>query len=285
MPPSAFPSVEGAHTISVVAVDDTGLTSEAAEVEVTLVRPAFDRPMLILDETNEANFNQAIAATDADVDAFYAETFGAGRDFDTWDYAAQGGLPPPSVLGRYQFVVWHADDRPTNAPHAFAVEEARIQDYLNVGGTLVMSGWRVLKSFAFQENFPLTFDEDSFVNDYLQIGTVDESGVLGDMAGTTGSNGFPSLVTDASKLQFFPNDGALNNVNLIRSRGGFTQVIAAYEPKEGSPTPQNRGTPVALVYYGTSFDAAVVGFPLFFMERDGVRAFADAILARIGPDA
>lgn len=286
IPPSAFSPLEGAHTIRVVAIDDTGLPSaEAAEVTVTLVRPAFDRPMLILDETDEANFNAATTATDADVDAFYAATFGAGRTFDTWDYKAEGGLPPPSVLGRYAFVVWHADDRPTNRPHAFAVEQQRIQEYLNVGGTIVMSGWRVLKSFAFQSNFPRSFSEGSFVNDYLQIGTVDESGVLGDMVGTTGSNGFPDLAVDPAKLQFFPNNGALNNVNLIQSRGGFTQVVAAYVPTSDSPTPQYRGTPVALIYYGTAFDAAVVGFPLFYMQQDDVRAFADAILSRIGPDA
>jgi hypothetical protein len=287
LPPSAFGApLDGPHTIRVVAVDDTGLESAPAEVQVTLVRPAFDRPLLILDETDETNFNAAVRATDADVDAFYARTFGAKvSSYDTWDYNANGGLPPLRELGRYRFVVWHADDRPTNRPHAFAVEERRIQEYLNVGGSIVMSGWRVLKSFAFQANFPLAFPDGSFVKDYLQIGRVDETGILGDMVGTTGVSGFPSLRVDPAKLQFFPNNGRLNNVNLIQERGGFTEVIAAYEPAPDSPTPQYRGTPVALIYYGTSFNAAVVGFPLFFMVEEDVSAFADAILARIGPDA
>jgi hypothetical protein len=55
--------------------------------------------------------------------------------------------------------------------------------------------------------------------------------------------------------------------------------------RPGQPHPAVRGTPVALIYYGTSFNAAVVGFPLFFMVEEDVSAFADAVLARIGPDA
>ncbi len=280
IPPAMFASpLEGTHTVRVTARDDTDMFDpQGTEISVALSIPRFDRELLILDETNEANFNPRVGYGDDEVDAFYADLFGQA---DTWDYYAEGGLPSPAELGRYRYVVWHADDKPTNAPHALALEVESVKDYLNVGGNIVMSGWRVLKSFAWRENFPLVFGEGTFVNDYMQIGLVEETPLLADFTGATGVGGFPDIRVDASKLDFFPNNGVLNQVNIIRERGGFTEIAVAYDTSPQTSYPEFRGSVVGLIYFGTSFDAAILGFPLFFIEREDAKRFATAIMDRM----
>src|SRR5690606_2038756 len=103
------------------------------------------------------------ATTDDEVDAFYADVFGTD---DSWDYATNG-FPPKDLLGRYRLVVWHADNNFAVArnAHKLPEHEQEIADYLNVGGDLIMSGWRMLKSFAPAVDFPKTFLQGTFVND------------------------------------------------------------------------------------------------------------------------
>ncbi len=271
--------LEGSHTIQVVARDNTDLVSpEGSRVTIHLVNPRFDRNLLIIDETNEENFNVRTNQTDDDVDKFYSDLFNPDA---SWDFLTQEGLPPLNELGRYKLLVWHADDRPTSRPHALATEEPIIRDYLNVGGSIIISGWRILKSFAWQENFPQTFQEGSFVNDYMQIGTVDETALLADFTGGIGVNGFPNVSVDPTKLDYFPNSGAINNVNIIQQRGGFTELILSYDTSTDTNYPQYRGGAVGLIYFGTSFDAAVLGFPMFFLDSADAKLLADAIITRM----
>lgn len=271
--------LEGSHTIQVIARDNTDLvSSEGSRATIHLVSPRFDRDLLIIDETNEENFNVRTRQTDEDVDRFYANLFDPDA---SWDYLEQERMPSLNELGRYKFLMWHADDRPTSRPHALVMEEPVIRDYLNVGGSMIISGWRILKSFAWQENFPQTFQEGSFVNDYMQIGTVDETALLADFTGGIGVNGFPDVSVDATKLDYFPNSGAINNVNIIQQRGGFTELILSYDTSSDTNHPQHRGGAVGLIYFGTSFNAAVLGFPMFFLESADAKLLADAIMARI----
>jgi hypothetical protein len=284
IPPDKFgPSLEGEHTIRVTARDNTNLVNtEGASVTVRLVRPEFSKRLLIVDQTNAANFHSGVGATDEDVATFYSDLFGYsdGSVWDVWDYRRRG-MPPREIIGQYRTVVWHADDKPTSAPHALVREIGHVQDYLNVGGNIVMSGWRVLKSFAWQESFPQTFSEGTFVNDYMQIVNVDETPLFADMTGMVGVGGFTDVRVDASKLQYFPNNGTLNNINIIQQRGGFTEVIGSYVASDDTRFPQYRGSPVGLIYFGTSFNAAVLGFPLFFIEKEDARVLARQIMERI----
>ncbi len=85
------------------------------------------------------------------------------------------GCRPGRSWPQYKLLVWHADDVPVSRPHKIS-DPANIEvftDYLKVGGKFLMSGWRILKSFAYYNNFPYTFPAGTFVYDYLHIYTVD----------------------------------------------------------------------------------------------------------------
>lgn len=273
----------GEHTIRVTARDNTNLVDPVGDsVRVNLIRPSFDKRILIIDETLEEAFPNSMQATDADVDAFYADLFGTT---DSWDYAAEG-MPPKEVLGQYQLVIWHADNNFSRASNAHKLPQhtAEISDYLNVGGDLVMSGWRVLKSFAPDEDFPKSFKEGSFVSDYLHIKAADETEITipGDFVGATGvGDAFSDVAVDSTILApAFPYFGWLAQINTIPARAGFTDVIYAYQSRGGLP--MTRGEAVGLRYYGTSFDAVVLGFPIYFLKREDARTLAREVLQSLG---
>jgi hypothetical protein len=265
--------------LRVVSRNNTNLTDPIGDsVGVTLVIPSFDKSVLIIDETDEFN-NPFVTFGIADsvTDAFYAEVFPGST---SWDFK-KNGMPPREVMAQYKLVVWHADDVPASRPHKIS-EQANIEvftDYLKVGGKFLMSGWRILKSFAYFSNFPFSFTPGTFVYDYLHIRVVSESDILGDMTGGKGKTGsFSSFTVDSTRLAFFPYNGLLAQVNLITSMAGFTDVLYSYENAPSSPNVNYRGRAIALRYYGTVYDAVVLGFPMYFIKKNDAKVMAEEIL-------
>ena len=270
------PPLQGEHEIRVTARDNTNLMDPVgATVHINLVKPAFDKDILIIDETAESQFPTSAKTTDARVDSFYSNLFGP---HDDWDFA-DNGMPPKDVLGRYKMIIWHADNKPTTRPHEIINHTEEVADYLNVGGNIIISGWRILKSFAWEENFPKTFDQGSFVHDYLHINKVDETPAIpSDMFAVNGINGMDDMWTDSLKLKSFPYLYKLSQINVISELGGFSKTIFLY----GGTNMNYVGRPCGLHYYGTSFDVIVLGFPLYFMKEDQAKIVGQELLQSMG---
>lgn len=268
--------LEGAHEIRVTARDNTNLMDEqGATVTINLVRPSFENDILIIDETDETQFPPSAKTTDARVDTFYWDVFGS---HDSWDFT-QKGMPPKTILGQYKMIIWHADNKPTTRPHELVNHTNDLTDYLNVGGDLIVSGWRILKSFAWEENFPKTFEEGSFVHDYLHINKVDETPAIpSDMFAVNGINGLEDMWVDSLKLKSFPYLYKLNQINVISELGGFSKSIFLY----GGANMSYVGRPCGLHYYGTSFDVIVMGFPLYFMKKEQAVIVGKILLNSLG---
>jgi hypothetical protein len=272
-------SLNGQHKLKVISRNNTNLTDPVGDsVYVNLIIPSFDKSILIIDETDEFN-NPFITLGIADsvIDAFYAEVFPGST---SWDFKTKG-MPPRDVMAQYKLVVWHADDVPASRPHKISdpANIAIFTDYLKVGGKFLMSGWRILKSFAYYNNFPFTFQAGTFVYDYLHIRGVNETDILGDMSGGKGKTGyFSSFQVDSARLAFFPYNGRLSQVNLITTMAGFTDILYSYQNDDNSPNVTYRGRAVALRYYGTVYDAVVLGFPMYFIKKSDARVMAQEIL-------
>jgi hypothetical protein len=271
----------GPHTIRVTSRNNTNLIDPVGDsISLHLVEPSFEKRILIIDETDEFNVPfVALNIPDRVVDNFYSRVFPGS---DQWDMKAnRGRMPSRSILAKYKAIIWHADDRPVSVPHEIAdpVNIEIFTDYLNVGGKFIMSGWGILKSFAYYSNFPATFQRGSFVYDYLHIRTVDETPLIGDCIGGLGTSAsFSNFRVDSAKLAFFPFSGKLGQVNLITVPAGFTEPLYVYTNHLNSPYVQYRGRPIGLRYYGTVYDAVVLGFPLYFILEEDAKVMASQIL-------
>lgn len=285
--PDYFVPLNGEHKLRVTSRDNTNLIDPIGDsVIVKLVQPTFEKKILIIDETVESKFPFGMGFKDEDVDSFYAQIF---ETEEAWDFQKQG-MPPKDKLGQYQLVVWHADNLYTyeGDVHKLPVHIIDIMDYLNVGGDFIMGGWRILKSFAVGESFPKTFEEGSFIHDYLHILQADESAPIPDFNGAYSSDTlrFSDINLDSVKLAesyltSIPVIG-LQYVNLMPRRAGFTDVIYRYRNDDYTGLPKHRGYACGLRYYGTSFDAIVLGFPMFFIRKEDAKIMASEMLRSLG---
>ncbi len=280
--PDYFIPLQGEHKIRITARDNTNLTDPVGDsVRVNLIKPTFEKEILIIDETLENKFPPGVTANDDSVDNFYADIFGVDEQ---WDYE-KNAMPSKDILGQYQLIIWHADNAFTSDrdPHKLPEHIDDIMDYLDVGGNFIMSGWRILKSFAPSESFPKTFQPGSFIHDYLHINIADETPLApSDFTGAVSFSGFSPIKVDSVKLaEAFPYNGKLSQINIIPSRGGFTSNIFIYDnAADGLVEP--RGMACGLRYYGTSFNAAVFGFPIYFIRKDDARVMASEVLRSLG---
>jgi hypothetical protein len=103
------------------------------------------------------------------------------------------------------------------------------------------------------------------------------------MTGAAGLEGnYSDISIDEEKLDGFPYEGMLGNVNLIILPSGFTDGIYFYQNKDDSQYYEYRGSTVGLRYYGTTFQATVLGFPMYFVELNDAKIMASEILTAMG---
>lgn len=286
--------LDGNHTLRIQARDNTNLISEPATVEFELVEASFEKDVLIVDETNEeaVPFSRAgFEASDEDVDQFYGDVFNTPNQEDWWDYEEQG-VPPKSKLAQYQLVLWHADNDYANASNAHALPQHTdvISEYLDVGGNLIMSGWRMLASFAPEtfstsDQVEYTFPDTTFVRTYLHIKTAKQPArpafLGGDFQGATGIGSFRTVMVDSTKLEgVSPYQGFPTQVNVVSEPPSFTEPIYRYISRNDRADFQD--LPVAVRYYGTAFDAVVFGFPLYFLWKNDAEKLGKDVLSNLG---
>jgi len=269
--------LEGKHNVKIICKDNTFLVdSVGATVTFTLVRAQFDRGILMIDDTEENNFPSSARKVFNDVvtDSMYKELFSP----DTMVDYAEDGLPRKEVLGRYRLIIWHADN-PGTRHHVYQHEDI-LRDYLNVGGKLLVIGWEVIKSFAYESNFPVTFDNGSFVKEYLHISKADaHQGLFGDFIAAYGLNNFPDVVVNDSLITSFPYNGKLRGIEVITEKGPFTEAIYTYLGED-----LNSGLiaqPCGIRYLGTQFNVIVITFPMTFLKEDNKRLLANKLLEAI----
>ena len=274
----------GEHIIRLTARDNTNIINENPDtVKIELVKATFSKEVLIIDETTEGEFPSSVSVTDSTVDAYYAELFGTDNSWE-YDPFVKDPLPSREILGQYKTVVWHADSRPASEPHALSKHTDYLEDYMNVGGNFIMSGWRILKSFAWDRDFPVTFSDTSFVHEYLHITEADESPYYpGDFTGATATlSAEGNIRVDSTKLAgAFPYEGKLSNINIIVQPAGFTDVLYRYQNAPGSSLPAYNGRACALKYIGTSYNTVVLGFPLYFIQKEDAKSLASQVLQLI----
>ncbi len=278
LPPDMFARpLTGTHTIEAIAKDNTGIIDPTpATVHIRLVEPTFDRDILMIDETKEGDQTPGFT-TDTQVDSFYNALFHPDTSVDYFT----SGLPPKKILGRYRLLIWHSDynfDR-----HNIGNEKKYIIEYLQAGGKLLLSGWRIIKSFDLEASFPQIYDSESFLSEYLHVVGANESpSVDGAFAWARGRNGYPDihLNPNIAALKDFPYFGGLTNVNIM-TPGAFTRVIYRFQCKETARQSVRsvfQDRPCAIRYLGSSFDIILFGFPLLYIQPDEAKLMANKLL-------
>ena len=226
----------GTHSIKVMSKDNTLLIdSTGASITVALVQPTFQKDILILDDTREDVSLRNVP--DARVDSFYLAIYSYNNHYtiDQRDMLTRA-FPSRKILGDYKLVIWHHDD--SKAPFYLGNDVAirTIEDYLHVGGNLILSGVRLWEHWLPPADpilglpHPIPFAEGTFVHDFLHVNEGDQSSFQGSFTGATGLEGFSEcLRIDSTKMNpDFPQYGKPHLVGVVYEKGPFTKEILKF---------------------------------------------------------
>lgn len=285
-PQEFMPHLTGDHIVRVTwGVNQQVIDPLGDSVLIHLVEPSFQYNRLIIDETDESLFTGGLIAfqdRDALVDSFYAEVF---NTWSQWDFQSQG-MPSKSVMGQYKLLIWHADNPFSNPAHAHKLPEQQedLADYLNVGGDLVIGGWRLLRSFDINTSFPMTYQAGSFIRDYLKIWLADETALVAtDFSWAAGMEGFSDVSVDTQKMAEWPYLGKLGQITVFPQLDQSSDTIYTYQ-NEPTGFPNWRDEPCGVSYRSSGYQTVFLGFPVFFIEKGDAEVLGEEILQHLGYD-
>ncbi len=241
----------------VVGIDDEGYMSlPSNRMQASPISFPFDLGFLVIDETRDGT-GTAISPTDEMVDEFYRRVL-AGFAFTEWDYAS-GGAPSLELVSRYPLILWHGDDF---AQMLIYDNLDLIVSYVLSGGRIVISGWKY-PSVLTQEFLSLFLPgiELNYHNSAVFISAQSDS--------------YPTLIPDPQKLNAVWN-GMLPQTYTF---GGATNPLYTASISGGGI---GDGAPAAIrIDHGGSM--VLLGFPLYFMQEEGVHGFLQEYLPQLYP--
>lgn len=241
----------------VVGVDEEGYISLPSNLmQATPISFPFDLGFLVIDETRDGT-GSAISPTDEMVDEFYRGVL-AGFSFTEWDYNAQGA-PSLEDVSRYPLILWHGDD--------FA--QMLIYDNLDLIGSYVLSGGRIVISGWKYPNV-LTQDFLSVFLPGIELNYHNSAVFI-----SAQSDSYPSLLPDPQKLNAVWN-GMLPQTYTFGgvSNPLYTASISGGGVGDGAP---------AAIRIDNGGSMVLFGFPLYFMQEEGVRGFLQDFLPQLYP--
>jgi hypothetical protein len=216
------------------------------------------------------------------VDNFYQailRSFRTTGDWDIADSALQSIRISDAEMGKYSTVVWHSDVRQSPPMYQDTTE---LREYLQQGGRLLVSGWKLSASFNSTTAAVVTYPSTSFVPLYLKMDSTQLSGVLAQDFKTAQAAlaGYADATVDSVKIPTY--GGALVNtdVTLLPYAGPNVQTLFTHRGRV--PGSLLEGKPVAWRYLGADFKVVVFDFPLFYMRQVEAQAALQRALLDVG---
>ncbi|MBI5648378.1 MAG: M6 family metalloprotease domain-containing protein [Ignavibacteriae bacterium] len=242
----------------------------------------FSRAVVVIDATDEksAPFKE-LGINDSTVDALYRSAFQPSGEWDMQVY----GTPKLEYLLLHRFVVIHGDHCATQVPHAVSRIEITdvLEEYMDAGGTLLVSGWRALPSFDWGKPFPRAFAQGTFAREYLGLAGIDESVAdTGDFVRADGRAPFTAVSVDTGKISPAPYNGRLTQITTMTGVPVNTSILYTYANDPASAFPAYRGAAVGLRHVTPASAAYVLGFPLYFLKETDAARLAYEILQDAG---
>ena len=262
------------YSYRLTALDNDGNESEAygADPEDAQVTGApfilEEGAILVVDETKNGNGNPG-SPDDEQADEFYRQAL-SNFEYDEFDYTEfvdRGGYSLSTLeIGRYEIIVWHADDR----SQLFLNRNNDILNrFLGYNGKLLLSGWNLLANYTNDDS--IVFTEGDFPGASLGIAG-GRCSTVREFIGATGRDGYPDLRLAPGKI---PEawEGLNYTWQIEPVRG---QVI--YSFVSSNEESSFNGVPCAMKMYRMDGSVVVLGFPLYFMEPEGAGEFMNRAL-------
>ncbi|MFC1887215.1 M20/M25/M40 family metallo-hydrolase [Candidatus Cloacimonadota bacterium] len=252
------------------AIDFSGNESDFSEVIRSRII-SLDEGILLIDDTMNGNGN-FMQPEDTECDMFY-ENLLHGFSFENIDTEDIEKVNLDDMCA-YSLVIWYIDDNvdQSNISDSYA----DIQRYLDEGGNLFLSGYRVISKLCDLTSFPTEFQEGDLARDFLKIVSTDflTSGRFNEAIDENGIN----VPVDPEKIPEAMNAHLFGIEVLTPSEEGDHNFIygTGYDPE--TPFGIMAGLPVNTTYSGDDHKVLVQTFPLYYMLEEAASEMMYTVL-------
>jgi hypothetical protein len=256
------------HTLyyyQVLAVDSSGNGSLPSAVVVGQLA-THDMGILVVDDTRDGS-GVPILPTDAMVDdqyLFLLRDFAIGGHYDIADSVAANISIADGDMASFSTVVWHTDVRGSAPMHQ---DTSDLRKYLQNGGQLVISGWRLSVSLLSGATIGRTvFPPGTFIPLWLKVDSTFTSGLFTEdfMAALGNLAGYPDMMVDSVRIPLY--HGSLVNTDVVLPPFSDLSVEILYAHHGDIPGSLMEGKPVGWRYIGMDHTVVVFDFPLYYMD-------------------
>jgi len=263
----------------VTAVDTTAHESAFSNEDYGRLA-TLDGGILFVDET-KAGAN-AWFPTDALADSAYAAQMGA-IPHDYWE-VDDSGIPRLADLGMYSTVLWIGDDYNTSfngidfVSQRLSEGEAALEDYLGLGGNVMLAGWLAAQGLAYPATYPLDLGAGDFLYDHFGVDAIDWKGAAA-FTGAVGQAFLPDVSLEPTRLRSNWN-GKLTRVEYLTAvRPG---AAVGYLFDSADPDSVYHLQPCATFQDHGNHRTAYWGFPLYHLTDASAHAALTAVLTYFG---
>jgi len=229
-----------------------------------------DQGILLVDDTKDGN-GTFMNPTEAECDAYYDELLDGYTvmQFDTY----QEGQVSLAQLGAYSTVYWYIDDATGTSQAGLSIPD--IEKYLDFGGQLLLSGFKLTEVFAEVIGYPRYFDEGSFCYDYLKLNEADMDNFARFYYADPIFAGFEALYVDTTKTLAAADYHIFRVESVTPNDDGIS--VYNYESlyEDTSPFGVMNGMPVGTAYFGVDHQAFTIPVPFYYIRLDDARTFID----------
>lgn len=262
------------------AVDTDGNMSQPSST-VAGQLATHDAGILVVDGTRDGA-GGPLAPTDNEVDAFYdillARAASPLSYYDIADSFAINVSITDADMAKYSTVVWHSDVRGSRAIYNDTTE---LREYLNQGGKMILSGWRLSASFLSGGGVGTSqFPPASFVPIYLKVDSIRTTALFTNdfYFAESALGSYPTTRVDSVKIPNY-NGTLVNTDAFLPPLQSGAEIMYTHRGKTPSPLD---GKPVALRYLGTTYKLVFFDFPMYYMQMPSVQQAIERALLDLG---
>ncbi len=255
------------------AVDQQG--NESPYAGGVKSRPvSLNQGILIVDETADLSGNGPFQPSDAQADEFYdaitAKFNCTELDLNAWNEELR--LADICV---YSTILWHGNDlSEMDAPY-FAQDVLR--QYVEAGGNILFSVYHPSLAFDLNSGYPVQFEEDSFIYDYIGIAEADHSNSARFKRANPEFEYFPPLEVDPEKT----NEAMGGHIPRVEGMMPTDDCITVYSyaSDHENDTAQGRlnGMAVGILNLNQDGKICTLSFPLYNMRQDDAQKLVEYV--------
>ncbi|MDO9390772.1 MAG: M20/M25/M40 family metallo-hydrolase, partial [bacterium] len=232
-----------------------------------------DQGILLVDETN--NWTTGSFPRDAQQDSFYNYILN-GYKYEPYEYGSSLQKPVLADFGPYSTVAWLADD------YAGLLASGAVNDmrsYLDNGGKLWLAGWKPSGNLHNTVTYPADYTAGDIMYEYFKVDRAELSGSTDSFKTAIGLGGYPSIMVDTLKYPASTLWGkTMRYIEALTPLAGADTIYVMDMRNNGSPY-EGRACAVR-----DSGKTVFFGFPLYFMDREQVKAAVQKVMAEFGEE-